>query len=515
MRDDPLVPAAILGTATALTNLLQTAVDSEATTLRRLSERVPTTRLTLASIKQRRSELIEALEEVAFQLANLLDEQRLVGLAALRDLIDPARQRLHRLVEQYRRNKSAELRAQILKELATIERLVGQIAARSTQLEGAIPDEYLNAEALQRTGVEPLINGVRQALATNDLGRLSDLLKQLDSRFDQLSSALSENLQTFRSQRATERQRALSALLDDLRDFETRQRNLAQGSTRLIQRYRDRASALLKSQISPFIKKQLNVAQKLSKPIAELERAPLEQFQRQQLARISKRLAGLRGALQAGDIGEAVNMARRTEGALNALNDDIAETIEGRYGKERAALNQALRRATQALGMSKRIRVELESVFPKPRSLLEAADRNTLRKLAAEQRTLRGRLERATQRLKDPLPTKGDAMALELKKAAEMMDEAAQRLRAVEPQEAQGIQQAIAERLAKLQQQIRRANRPRLSRWTTQRRKIKIPGAEESVAPKEFRHDILEAMKEPPPEAFKDQVKRYYRELVR
>ena len=45
---------------------------------------------------------------------------------------------------------------------------------------------------------------------------------------------------------------------------------------------------------------------------------------------------------------------------------------------------------------------------------------------------------------------------------------------------------------------------------------VKIPGSDQYKPPEAFREDILDAMKkEKAPEAFKDQVKRYYEELTR
>ena len=44
---------------------------------------------------------------------------------------------------------------------------------------------------------------------------------------------------------------------------------------------------------------------------------------------------------------------------------------------------------------------------------------------------------------------------------------------------------------------------------------VKIPDAEQYQAPKEFRKDLLDAMKQGAPEKYKDQVKRYYEELVK
>jgi hypothetical protein len=45
--------------------------------------------------------------------------------------------------------------------------------------------------------------------------------------------------------------------------------------------------------------------------------------------------------------------------------------------------------------------------------------------------------------------------------------------------------------------------------------KVEIPGADKFQVPEEYRKDILDAMKQSAPEKYKDQVKRYYEEIVK
>jgi hypothetical protein len=48
-----------------------------------------------------------------------------------------------------------------------------------------------------------------------------------------------------------------------------------------------------------------------------------------------------------------------------------------------------------------------------------------------------------------------------------------------------------------------------------QRDPVRIPGADESAAPRAWRQELLDAMKEKAPERYRDDVRRYYEELVR
>ena len=62
------------------------------------------------------------------------------------------------------------------------------------------------------------------------------------------------------------------------------------------------------------------------------------------------------------------------------------------------------------------------------------------------------------------------------------------------------------------------AIRCRSGRWaaaSSSRDPVRIPGADESSAPRAWRQELLDAMKEKAPERFRDEVRRYYEELVR
>jgi hypothetical protein len=50
---------------------------------------------------------------------------------------------------------------------------------------------------------------------------------------------------------------------------------------------------------------------------------------------------------------------------------------------------------------------------------------------------------------------------------------------------------------------------------SAEREKVVVPGADDYQVPAEFRRDILDTMRQASPPAFDDQVKRYYREIVK
>jgi hypothetical protein len=97
------------------------------------------------------------------------------------------------------------------------------------------------------------------------------------------------------------------------------------------------------------------------------------------------------------------------------------------------------------------------------------------------------------------------------------MERAEGRLHARDPRDAVGEESQALETLGKLKEQMQRERRPRDESGGARvdKEPVKIPGADEYRAPKEFRQDLLEAMKRGAPPEYKEQVKRYYEELVK
>jgi hypothetical protein len=48
-----------------------------------------------------------------------------------------------------------------------------------------------------------------------------------------------------------------------------------------------------------------------------------------------------------------------------------------------------------------------------------------------------------------------------------------------------------------------------------QQEKVEIPDEDPNAAPREFRKDVMDAMKQGAPDRYKDQNKKYYEELVK
>src|SRR5262249_11808302 len=154
----------------------------------------------------------------------------------------------------------------------------------------------------------------------------------------------------------------------------------------------------------------------------------------------------------------------------------------------------------------------------RPDQLMSPEDQRRMPELAQRQRAARqrtGELQREMEQLgKGHLPQR---LADGMREAGQHMERAEGKLRQHDARDARGEEEQALQQLGQMKQQLQEQRRPRdhMAGGTRDKEPVKIPGADEYKAPKEFRQDLLEAMKRAAPPEYKDQVKRYYEELVK
>ena len=183
------------------------------------------------------------------------------------------------------------------------------------------------------------------------------------------------------------------------------------------------------------------------------------------------------------------------------------------------------------LGRSPRVSQKLQSLFPDPGSQLSQQERQQLQQLAEQQ----GQLEQRSQGLRQKMeemqqmaPVFGEEAGDQMDQIGQRMGEAAQRMEGKDPGRGYGQQQAALDGLKRFQQQMQQSQQGRKGglplpmgagrrqgNGQDPRDKVELPDEDAFQAPKEFRKDLLDAMKQGAPDRYKEQVKRYYEELVK
>ncbi len=524
LRADPMATPSLRRSVSRIMGRLSPLSDAEATqikALRPLRRRLPFKEANLRGLAERNRKLTGEMERAVLQLADLLDEQRLKGLGRLAQELKEGRKRLKELLDRYKKAPSEALKRKILRLISQLEAKAREMMARAAKLQGTIPDEYLNTEAMGKLDVNKQLRQLSEQLRQGKMDKLDSALSALDRSLQQLEGMLGAGARSFRGGRMQGQERQFSETMDRLRGLEREQRKLAARTSKVIRRYRKKASELMKRTIEPFIRKQQARLKELRRRVGEIQESGLSAYDQGQLQRVKQRLEELDGLLAQSDLDEGLRNARRARNGLRMLEDDLGEELEDPYAMGRANARKNHRRSRGARKLADELVADLEAIFPSAGSILDGADRKELQRLQRQQQELR----RAAKKLQGRLGKEGKEMPFfspelmkKLSGAGQQMGKARGKLRSMKLQESRGHQEAAADALARAQDDLKGARKPQRVRGdgtNGPRERVKIPGADAFRPPREFREDILEAMKERAPALFEDLVKRYYEELVR
>ncbi len=524
LHKDPLATPALRRAINRIRGRISSLTRQEAVLIRasaadRRKQRLKEARL--KPLRDRNQRFTSEMERSVLQLADLLDKQRLKDLSRLAAELRQGRDRLKELLAQYRKAPSEALKQQILRLIKQLEQLSARMMARAAAMEPSMPDEYLNHEAMKSLGVREQLRQLSRDIQSGKLDKLDDALAALDRNLDQLQSMLNSGMNQFNQGRQAAQEKRYSDTLDRLRELEKAQRELAGKTSREIKRYRERAAEMLKKTIQPFIRQQQARLAELKKKVKEVDGESLSAYDQEQLQRVEQRLSDLEGLLEQSDLDESLRMAKRARNGLRMLEDDLGEELEDPYAMGRGKVRRAHKRSRAARRLADEIVADLEAIFPSPSSMVGSEGRQAARSQGKLQAELQRKVQQLGARLGKEAPNApfiGPELLKSLKEAAGQMGQARGTLRGLKLQETRGHQEAAAEALARAQKQAKSARSPKQSEGGSSRgprERVKIPDASAFRPPREFRQDILEAMKEKSPAAFQDLVRRYYEELVR
>ncbi|HZH02211.1 MAG TPA: DUF4175 domain-containing protein, partial [Myxococcaceae bacterium] len=255
---------------------------------------------------------------------------------------------------------------------------------------------------------------------------------------------------------------------------------------------------------------------------------------------VRSELESVKNALKVNDFdlaAEAADRASRAAQELQSLGEHQRQLDEGFHNPPqiRSRSEKLAERLARDAQRVESVNEKLSQLFPPPGSMMSEDDRARLKKLAGEQRQLEKRAQSLQQQMEamdQMAPVFGDEASSQLNQISERMGAASERMDAQDPARGYGEQKAAQDLLQQFQKQMSE-NRGKGkggkglplpmfaggkgNGWgrNSSQEKVEIPDADQHQTPKEFRQDLMEAMKQGAPEKYRDQVKRYYEELVK
>jgi hypothetical protein len=459
---------------------------------------------------------VTELENDVLLLDDLIGRQRLEDLAALGKELTDAHQRLRDLLERYQKTKDPALRRQLEREARELRARLAELASKIAALKARndVPEEWRNMPDLKN--VADQARKLDEMLEKGNDADLERALAELGNDLAGLRKMLDQNADGFGAERFPQENRVVADMMKKIGDIEGDERALHKETQAAADRQGAEIERRMRGQIDEFIKKEAEKVERLKQRLAGIpsghEGSLAEELERaRDSARQVRRLLGER------DLSEAKAEAERAEGSLERAAEHLDEIAEARRARKPSPEPEHDKRADavgEARALAQEIADDLAKQQPRASEAMTPQDREAARGQAERQGAIGKRTDdvagEAERKLRGmPGMEKTES---ELKGASQRMHQAGESLRHDDSKGAAAAERDAADRLAKLRDSMQ----DRSMGGSRQRHDpVRIPGADESSAPRAWRQELLDAMKEKAPERFRDEVRRYYEELVR
>ena len=480
-------------------------------------------------LSQRVREEAAAVERSVLYLESLLDKARMEALKEMAQELRSERRNLARLMEEFGKSQDAQTKEALLAQMQRLRERMSELMQRMAELGKGIRDEHLNQDALAELAqqedlgakLDAMEKKIREGNTEEALKDMQELAMDMDEMLDKLEEGIDEADQ----EADPELTRAYEEFQKSLEATVEKQTQVAD-ATRAV---KDHSKEALKERISKqgaALKNRLleqTQALRKSYEAQTLDDLPFGNVDEMRDETVDK-LKNLEEALKADDFDMAAQSAHEAEEGAQALDN------MGQVARPGTELAEHLRRDHARV---EKMKTELEGLFPQAGELLSAEDGKRLRELAQEQAALDRQGQALKEQMKDladraPVFQKGDLDKME--QASQAMGESAGELRRLDARKGHGNQESALQGLKSIQKSMEEAQSqsqrggkgglpmpmmPGGRNGPGKQEKVVIPDEDPLRASRELRKDVMDAMKQGAPEKYKDQVKRYYEELVK
>lgn len=529
MVDDPLTPKEVRMALLGRLGELESAVAREKEVLAQhrpaLMEAVDTA---VRRQRRRNEDVIDKVEQTIILVEAMVARLAIEDLMAIKDRIQADKESLRQLIEAYKKNPDDQLKARIMREIQRLKQRVEEMKARMAQMRQKLPEEFLNLDGLKSDEMNDSLKESTDALSEMEKmleeGNIDEALKALDEMtqaLDEMSKALDQDFQELHAETNPEMQRAINELMDQTRDLMKQQEKIQKQTDEAAKAQAEAQRKLLEEQMKAQMERIEQRAARLEQLASEIDGRRMPSYQQEDLNALQQRVQDMQSALKRTALMEALEMAERSM--------DHLETLD-RLERNRGPMNTRGNRdkIMQGKGVDELIIQDLSEILEQARRMSQQAqDQQQMQEMSQQQQRLGEQARRLSQRIqrrRQQAPSMPGEAEQRAQQAGEAMQRAGQRLGRGKPQQAQSEQQQAMNELKGLMQDMQQSLKPQRAERPGQQQqqgrrgsrndKVRIPGADEYKAPAEFRQELLEAMKDKAPEAYEEQVRRYYESLV-
>ena len=351
-----------------------------------------------------------------------------------------------------------------------------------------VPDEWRNLPDTKELAERA--KKLDDLLAEGDPSAMSKALDQLGKDLRSLRQMLDENAEGFGAERFPQENRVVSDLMKKIGDLEGDERSLAGETQSLSDRQEAETEKRLRGQMGDWTRKENEKVERLRQKLAQVKTGDPESALSEEVERARESTRQLKRLFGERDLAEAKDEADRAAASLDRATEHLGEEVprpprageSSRPGGAGAGADEV----GEARNLAQEIADDVQRLLPKAQDTLTPEEQERGRAQAEKQGAIG---DRTDETARDAGKRLGKVPGLEsaqqdLKAAADQMRQAANHLRKSEAKQASGAQKNAAERLAKLRDAMQERS---TGGSKNQRDPVRIPGADESSAPRAWR----------------------------
>ncbi len=492
--------------------------------------------------------LDDELEKGILYLEQLFDKARAEDLLRMTKDLANGRRDLAEMMEKFRDAPTDAAKQEVLAQIRRLRERMNELMARMAETARAMHDEHMNAEAmaeLQKQGdMKSGLDAAEEAMKRGDVAAAMKALDELGSQLDQMMAGMKRTSEVPDAAQA-ELMKEMLAFKEQLEQVQAEQGQLAGQTEQVRSQLRQRMGEKLR-QAREQAKRLEQLAKEARGDLGKAQPGTPERSEAD-LDAAMEALSDLQRALAMKDLEAAQEMTQRavapTRRLSMALEEDaaLAERVPGATSKDPLSLREAQKHATEAGQKVAELARELTKLAPDPRQALTPSESGKLDELAKKQQSLErqaGELQQKLAQLMQKAPVFPQGAQQLLGEGRGHMGQAAGELGQKNAQRGHGEQQAALDSLSRFKQGLEKMAKKDGSgqpgggfpfpfgesggqgeqqgdSGDPTQDKVEIPGAEAHRISEEFRKDLMEAMKQGAPERYKNEVQRYYEELVK
>ena len=449
-------------------------------------------------------------------------------------------------------------REALQRELGELEKAMQALMEALSKLPSELPDEFLNSEALQNLELSELmqtLQQLREQLAQGNLAEAKRLAEDLMRSLSQMLAALQSAQRFAQSMPFGRQQSGMERTQSELDKIVQEQSEILRDTTGIDKNLRQRLNEQQRREFDQLQQELRNAIQGAQRQLQEASRQPSAENRRPRaptpsLQRMERSLDRVLQQLTPEEAGELLRALQSAGQELSNLQKTPSPAWE-EYFQSHPDLKSMLQNLRDTLKRAQQQLADLNALDGQ--ELLDPQQRQELGQLGQRQQALQertGALKQRLDQLSQFIPFLSPELRQNIGEAGDFMGQAQgelsqRRARQALPPEEEALrrltqgQQAMQQAMQQMAQRgqmgqipvpmvLRRPGDPFAfnqqpfpdrSPWEQGRmgvntRDFKIPGKEEYKAPKQFREEIMEALKRGGPSQFKGQIERYFKNLT-